>query len=222
VSCIAKGRGRPRTQSDAARRTEILEAAQRLFIDNGYERTTTDAVAAACHISKQTLYRLYPSKTALFEAIVDQHRGSMLAFDDVTDAMPIAEALAVIFRIDISVEQETERRALLHLAAEERDLSPELSEAIRRRGIFQSRVELGAWLARRSERGEITIPGDPTDYSAILMAMVFTSFHPPGFNPPPFDQERHREHVKRCIAIFLDGTRGRTAYETQFIERSAN
>ncbi|MBB4200820.1 hypothetical protein GGD83_004649 [Rhodoblastus sphagnicola] len=149
----------------------------------------------------------------MFEAIVDQHRGTMLAFDDVSDAMPIDEALAVIFRIDISVEQEGERRAILQLAAKEGELSPELAEAIRRRGIDQSRVELGAWLARRSESGEIAIPGDPTDYSSMLMAMVFATSNPQFPKPPPFEPERHRAHIKRCISVFLDGTRRRQTNE---------
>ena len=41
-----------------------------MFIANGYRRTTMDAVAAEARISKQSLYRNYPSKDALYSAMV--------------------------------------------------------------------------------------------------------------------------------------------------------
>ncbi len=47
------------------KRDHIRHAAQQLFVEEGFERTTTDAIAAAAHISKQTLYRYYPSKAEL-------------------------------------------------------------------------------------------------------------------------------------------------------------
>lgn len=55
-----------------AKRAQIREAAQALFLRHGFEGTTMDAVTAAAGISKQTLYRYYPSKEALFADILDQ------------------------------------------------------------------------------------------------------------------------------------------------------
>jgi TetR/AcrR family transcriptional regulator, mexJK operon transcriptional repressor len=47
-----------------------LEAARKVFLAHGYGGATMDAVAANAQISKQTLYRQYPSKEALFAAVV--------------------------------------------------------------------------------------------------------------------------------------------------------
>jgi AcrR family transcriptional regulator len=59
-------RGRPR----GSEAPELLSIARRMFIAHGYHGTTMDAVAEQAHISKQSLYRDYPSKDALYSAVV--------------------------------------------------------------------------------------------------------------------------------------------------------
>src|SRR3954468_3390319 len=59
-------RGRPRGSEPA----ELLSIAREMFLANGYAGTTMDAVAAAARISKQSLYRGYASKDALYAAVV--------------------------------------------------------------------------------------------------------------------------------------------------------
>jgi TetR/AcrR family transcriptional regulator, mexJK operon transcriptional repressor len=44
--------------------------ARQIFVARGYQGTTMDAVAAQAHISKQSLYREYPAKDALYAAVV--------------------------------------------------------------------------------------------------------------------------------------------------------
>lgn len=59
----------PRAQ---AKRDAILAAAQELFIQHGFGSTSMDAIAVAANVSKQTLYRYYQHKEALFIATM-QH-----------------------------------------------------------------------------------------------------------------------------------------------------
>ena len=54
--------GRP---VDAGIGEDLLRATQDLLIEEGFERFTMDAVAKRCGASKATLYRRWPSKTAL-------------------------------------------------------------------------------------------------------------------------------------------------------------
>lgn len=53
--------GRPRATS----KTEITAVALDLFVREGFEETTVDAVAAAAGISRRTLFRYFPSKNDL-------------------------------------------------------------------------------------------------------------------------------------------------------------
>src|SRR5881227_2093140 len=55
-----------------ARRNAIHAAAQELFVQHGFEGTSMDAIAVAANVSKQTLYRYYQNKEALFIATLRQ------------------------------------------------------------------------------------------------------------------------------------------------------
>lgn len=46
-------------------------SARRLFIENGYHGTTTRAIARAADVSDALLYRYFPSKRDLFDAVID-------------------------------------------------------------------------------------------------------------------------------------------------------
>lgn len=56
----------------AHKRAEITGAATRLFLDAGYDRTSLAKVADAAGVSKATLFKQFPTKAALFDAIVTE------------------------------------------------------------------------------------------------------------------------------------------------------
>jgi len=61
---------------------KILEAAKPLFLASGYTATSMDDVAAQAGVSKTTLYKRYPSKAALFAAVISaQTERSSLEWD---------------------------------------------------------------------------------------------------------------------------------------------
>ncbi len=62
--------GRP-TREEAARREErLLDVATAMFLDNGYDGTSMDAIAAASGTGKPSLYARYGDKRALFLAVL--------------------------------------------------------------------------------------------------------------------------------------------------------
>ena len=65
MTSVARAPGRPlNTAIDEL----LLHATQDLLIEEGFERLTMDAVAKRCGASKATIYRRWPSKTALVVA----------------------------------------------------------------------------------------------------------------------------------------------------------
>ncbi|MCP2032612.1 AcrR family transcriptional regulator [Okibacterium sp. HSC-33S16] len=52
------------------KRAAILEAATDLFLDLGYDRTSLAQVAGKAGVSKATLFKQFPTKAELFEALV--------------------------------------------------------------------------------------------------------------------------------------------------------
>jgi TetR/AcrR family transcriptional regulator, mexJK operon transcriptional repressor len=55
-----------------AKQAQIQSAARGLFLKNGYAETSMDAVSAAAGVSKQTLYRYYDTKAALFADVLGE------------------------------------------------------------------------------------------------------------------------------------------------------
>ncbi len=68
-------------------RREILEAALRVFARAGYHRATMQAIAREAEFAVGTIYRFFPSKKALYEALVMEeaqkfHQEVMQSFKD--------------------------------------------------------------------------------------------------------------------------------------------
>jgi TetR/AcrR family transcriptional regulator, mexJK operon transcriptional repressor len=62
--------GRP-TREEAARREErLIDVATTMFLDNGFDGTSMDAIAAASGTGKPSLYARYGDKRALFLAVL--------------------------------------------------------------------------------------------------------------------------------------------------------
>jgi AcrR family transcriptional regulator len=69
----SRKRGRPRAEDriPEGSRNRLLDAAVEVFAERGYERATIDEIAAAAGLSKGTLYWHFPSKAALFQALLE-------------------------------------------------------------------------------------------------------------------------------------------------------
>jgi TetR/AcrR family transcriptional repressor of mexJK operon len=201
---LRRKRGRPKVVTDEAQRALVVEGARTLFLEKGYGRTTTDDVAERCRISKQTLYRLFPSKQDLFAAVVDVHRQSMLALPGNYEGMTLDEALQKIFKLDIDARADWERMALLRMVMLEAPQFPELLNIMRHQGAQRSHAELASWLSEMRERGAIETD-DTSSIARILMDMIFA---PPILETDGIGRgspDGHQAHIRRCIQVFLRG-----------------
>jgi len=66
----AARRGKPSPEKSAAITQAIIEAAAEMFLQDGFEGTAMEAVAAKLGIPKRTLYRRFADKTALLNAVL--------------------------------------------------------------------------------------------------------------------------------------------------------
>jgi AcrR family transcriptional regulator len=69
----AEPRKRPRQRRSQETVARILDAAARIFGTEGYQRTTTNHIAAEAEISIGSLYQYFPNKDALLVALADRH-----------------------------------------------------------------------------------------------------------------------------------------------------
>lgn len=71
-------RGRPPASQAGQFDERILQVATSLFLERGYGRTTLDLVAQNAEVGKSSLYARYPSKDALFAAVVSRSIQTMV------------------------------------------------------------------------------------------------------------------------------------------------
>jgi TetR/AcrR family transcriptional repressor of mexJK operon len=92
----------PVRKKSPAKRSAILAAAMELFLANGYERTSVDAIAARAGVGKQTVYGHFGDKEGLFLAVItearrlqESERGEVVldAGDPLTDLTKAGESI---------------------------------------------------------------------------------------------------------------------------------
>ena len=64
-------------QRQSDRRDEILDAAQRCFVQSGFHQTSMQAICAEAAMSAGNLYRYFPSKEAIIAAIAERDRAEV-------------------------------------------------------------------------------------------------------------------------------------------------
>lgn len=69
----------PRRRDRAAREREILDAAEQLFGERGYQATSMDDIAARVGVSKPLIYQYYGSKDGLYLICLSRLRSRLLA-----------------------------------------------------------------------------------------------------------------------------------------------
>ena len=201
-----RARGRPKLATPAEQRARILNAARGLFLAQGYGKTTMSEVAAHCRTSKRTLYELFPSKTDLLGAVIEEHRTSMLALPGDYAGMGLEDALERIFRVDISPEEDRAREAFLNLTVVEAARYPEVGEMMTRLGGRRAHALLAEWMETERTGGRLFVD-DTASAATILMDMMFGAIVTKtgsGAEWPGLDARQ--DYMRRCIRIFVHGT----------------
>jgi TetR/AcrR family transcriptional regulator, mexJK operon transcriptional repressor len=95
-----------RRRRSEGKKTAILDAAETLFVTDGYERTTVDAVAARARVSKRTLYNHFSDKEVIFLQLLSRVNEALLSTiraaieEELTTGRDLHEALtAFVHRI---------------------------------------------------------------------------------------------------------------------------
>ncbi|WP_161594054.1 TetR/AcrR family transcriptional regulator [Microbacterium sp. RG1] len=132
---------KPVREGQAHKRSAILTAARELFVRDGVERTSMDAVAARAGVSKRTVYDYYGDKRRLLLGVVEQAGEAALITlrrlierhlpPVLTDADRAATERALVsFALDLGRSQlaASDYAAAVRLITENEALLPELDD----------------------------------------------------------------------------------------------
>jgi AcrR family transcriptional regulator len=110
----------PQQTRGQQRITAILDAAEQLFAEVGYDAATTNAIAACAHTAIGSLYQFFPNKEAILGALVARFLEQMNAAFDAAladvDASSITSVDELIDRIlDPLLALQAQRSGILHV-----------------------------------------------------------------------------------------------------------
>ncbi len=162
--------GRPRSpEADRA----ILRAAVDLLADEGYGGVTMEGVAAKAGVGKATVYRRWPSKSALVVDAVTACKESGCPPADTGSARADLLRFVTAFRDHLRTSDAA--RVMPALLAE-LSRSPELAAAFREGFVQPRRARVLEAVRRGVERGEIRAEVDPELVADAVVALLLHRF----------------------------------------------
>jgi AcrR family transcriptional regulator len=201
-------RGRPQVRCDDDTKRLAIEAAARAFQTKGYAGTSMAVVAQCAGISTKTMYRLIPTKEALFKAVVAERicRFILAVDDEVLAALELPEALERMLIAYGTLTLDEETIALHRLVNGEHDRFPEIATTFYQTAILRTGKVIETWLRRQCEKGLIRLP-DPRMASDMLrgmMIMLPMRAAMLGQRAAP-DRAEIEERARSCAQLFLHG-----------------
>ncbi len=127
----------PASSRGQERQARILGAATTLFLKTGYGDTSIDAIVEQSGGSKATLYSYFPTKAALFRAVVDAVVSNR-ADPELEPSDDVREVLTGFAEQRMRIVFSRRHRALLRLIVAERVRFPDIAEMYYQRGPKRS------------------------------------------------------------------------------------
>jgi AcrR family transcriptional regulator len=175
LATTAVRRTRPRGE---IRRSQILDAAVEVFLENGYGGATIDLVVERAGASKATVYSFFGGKDGLFAAIVEERVERILsAFGDPEVVhSDVRHALAHIAERYMEVAMAPDAVGFHRLIIAEGARFPELARTFYRLGPDRTYAHLARMLSVWRERGLIRLD-DPELASVQFFDSVSGDLH---------------------------------------------
>ena len=188
------------------RRLELIDVAEKMFLERGYAETTMQVIAEAAGASKETLYRHFESKELLFAEIVGR-KAQMISGPD-TGITRGGAPEAVLLELGTNLLRAISRGQssfLFRTVVAEAVWTPELGDLFYENGPGLTVTRLTQYLAGATEKGELHCD-DPLMAARLFLGAVVSQFHlcrlVQSSWKPPTSAEIDR-HVKAAVSMFL-------------------
>jgi TetR/AcrR family transcriptional regulator, mexJK operon transcriptional repressor len=160
------------------RREAIIAVAYASFLEHGYAATTMSGIAATIGGSKATLWSYFPSKEALFEAVLDTATSAYRAqlstlLDTSVDPESTIRSFCTSFLNKVTTP---EALALQRLAHGEAGRFPEMGTAFYERGPRTTQTMLAGFISSAMDRGLLR-RDDPMRAARTLSSLCMSGCH---------------------------------------------
>lgn len=203
-----RGPGRPSLSNE-----ELLDKALDLFLEQGFERTSIDAITAAAGMAKRTVYLRYGDKKSLFQAALRRAiEDSQVPIEDLRtlESEDIEKTLLDVGRTLVANVTSPASLRLHRIQNAESGRMPEIGAAIYRQGTERLIGYVADLLRRRI--GPDTVAMSEWNEAAIAF-MYLVVCGPPTMTVygVPLDKDWIETHTRYCVRLFLHGLLPRRA-----------
>lgn len=145
-----------------AKRRAILDAATTIFLRDGYLGASMDEIAQLADVSKQTIYKRFTSKEALFLEIVAglTNAGSDAVHGDLPDLAPDGDLQAYLedyAHRQLSIVLTPRLMQLRRVVIGEASRFPELGKALYQSGPMRAMAAMADMFSRLTDRGLLRV-----------------------------------------------------------------
>jgi len=185
---------------------QVIDAATRLFMEQGYGATSMDAVAKLAGVSKATLYAYFASKEALFDEIIGRAclRHSETLSRPGIEQEDLRATLTQIGRDFVSFVMTDAALAIYRVIIAEAPRFPELGRSFYESGPRITLDRFAAFLGKACERGQLRIAA-PRRAAEQFIGMLKGELHLRrllSLTPPP-SAEQVEAQVTAAVDTFL-------------------
>lgn len=184
----------------------IVDAAKRLFLENGYALTSMDAITREAGVSKATVYEHFRSKEELFRATLECERWRHVRAAAVPDLdeRPLRAWLIEAGQLVLRFVLAPEVIGFCRCVVAEAGRTPELGRLFYEGGPARGRRLLAAALERARARGEIACD-DPERAAGHLLGLLRGDLQIRALFglPVPDDEAARRLEVEAAVDTFL-------------------
>jgi TetR/AcrR family transcriptional repressor of mexJK operon len=185
---------------------ELARVAERLFLKHGFADTTMQMIASDAEASKETLYRHFSNKEALFAELISAKATaiagpeSALARDE-----PPRTALFELGMSLMHLMAKGDAPSLFNIVVAEAHRAPDLAGIFYNKGPGTTLKRLTAYLRSATLRGQLHCP-DPRRAAKLFLGAVVSHHHLHcliGQPPTPLSSTEMRKHVQAAVEMFL-------------------
>jgi len=155
------------------KREQVVVAASKLFLDEGYGATGMDAIAKEADVSKATVYSYYEDKSTLFADVMVrmcEEIGGHRPLEELVGSSPDDTLRAVALFWLESLMEAVRRQILQRVVAESRDF-PEVGKRFWDTGPGRIEAFVAGYLADAKRRGLLDVD-DPARAAASLVGQL--------------------------------------------------
>jgi TetR/AcrR family transcriptional regulator, mexJK operon transcriptional repressor len=165
-------RGRPPAHEVATRAENLIDVATEVFLDEGFKGASMSEIARRAGASKQTLYARYPSKAALFAALVERKASHLFeAIGPLGEGRGLRDTLIHCGTELLDLILSKDARGVHRVVIAECNEFPELGQIFWDRGPGRVRAMLADYLRAQQKLGNIEF-GEPEQAVEILLGLL--------------------------------------------------